>query len=80
MSLHLPLYSVAHCINDSQRLALICHKWTGPDQARTSLPEFWTGPIPVQKLLGLDPDWTGLDQSRLFHTRTTGIIDQSIDI
>ena len=50
---------MAQCITDSQSLSLICPQWTGPDQARTSLPEFWTGPIPVQKLLGLD--WTRLD-------------------
>ena len=66
---------MAQHITDSQRLSLVCPKWTGPDQARTSLPECWTSPIPVQKLLGLDPDWTGLDQSGLVHTRTTGIID-----
>ena len=76
MSLHLQLYSVAHCINNSQSLQLICPKWTGPDQARTSLPEFWTGPIPVQTLVQLDAHCTGLDQSRLVHTRTTGIIDR----
>jgi len=71
---------VAQCITDSQRLLLICPKWTGPDQARTSLPEFWTGPILVQKLLGLDLDQTGLDQSGLVHTRTTGIIGHRISI
>jgi hypothetical protein len=65
---------VAQRITNSQILSLVCPKWTGPDQARTSLPGCWTGPIPVQKLLGLDSDWTGLDQSGLVHTRTTGII------
>jgi len=44
-------YSVAQCITDSWRLSLICTKWTSPNQASTSLLEFWTGLIPAQTLV-----------------------------
>ena len=48
-----------------------------PVQSSPGPTELWTGPIPVQKLLGLDWTKPGLVQSGLVHPRTGGIIVSS---